>query len=308
MMIVGLAKLKTMAFHNRNDIVAITLFNGLGDYVIARPVLEECARTSRKTILFCDNDLCFDIFEGMNIDIIMCPDNEVVRGTSPNYWYSLNAYSPIPKEEVFLRYWENIGVRGFQDVISLPGFNDLTPMVNQYRKVIGLSENQKFSQSHIPIAKKDVVRVLEKTRLSGIGNSFLTIHNESLDEKQWDAVNLECFCCEVTKRGGNILLFSEEAVTHIALNKSTKYLDLSFKEKIALLYLSDVFVGIDSVFMHIADSFRKLGVVLFGPTNPKVWGPTGETLTILQGDGGSVMSIDYQDVLDCILSQYWNEK
>jgi ADP-heptose:LPS heptosyltransferase len=54
---------------------------------------------------------------------------------------------------------------------------------------------------------------------------------------------------------------------------------------------SDLFLGIDSCFLHAADLFRVPGVALFGPTAPHEWGFRFGPGRALVGSGGDLASI-----------------
>jgi ADP-heptose:LPS heptosyltransferase len=47
---------------------------------------------------------------------------------------------------------------------------------------------------------------------------------------------------------------------------------VSFREALALIKHADSFLGIDSSFAHATNAFNIPGVVLFGATNPEIWG------------------------------------
>jgi ADP-heptose:LPS heptosyltransferase len=48
--------------------------------------------------------------------------------------------------------------------------------------------------------------------------------------------------------------------------------DTHLEFALALMRHADLFLGIDSCFLHAADMFRIPGVALFGPTKPRQWG------------------------------------
>jgi ADP-heptose:LPS heptosyltransferase len=50
---------------------------------------------------------------------------------------------------------------------------------------------------------------------------------------------------------------------------------------VALIGQATVFVGHDSGLTHLAAAFRRPTVAIFGPTDPEVWGPRGEHVTIV---------------------------
>jgi ADP-heptose:LPS heptosyltransferase len=78
--------------------------------------------------------------------------------------------------------------------------------------------------------------------------------------------------------------------------------DLSLEQVAAVLVLADVYVGNDSGVTQIAAAARRPDgratptVALFGPTDPRVWGPQGPHGRIVQSDDGAVGSIDVERV------------
>jgi ADP-heptose:LPS heptosyltransferase len=50
----------------------------------------------------------------------------------------------------------------------------------------------------------------------------------------------------------------------------------------SLLTLSDFYIGNDSGISHLAGVLRCRGAVLFGPTNPAIWRPFGDTLAVFR--------------------------
>jgi ADP-heptose:LPS heptosyltransferase len=57
----------------------------------------------------------------------------------------------------------------------------------------------------------------------------------------------------------------------------------------ALIAQATVFVGHDSGLTHLAAALGRRTVAIFGPTDPEIWGPRGEHVTIVQRgrDAGS---------------------
>ncbi len=59
---------------------------------------------------------------------------------------------------------------------------------------------------------------------------------------------------------------------------------LTLRHLAALLRRASVYLGNDSGPSHLAAAVGTPAVVLFGPTDPRTWGPRGEAVRILQGD------------------------
>lgn len=58
-----------------------------------------------------------------------------------------------------------------------------------------------------------------------------------------------------------------------------------------------LFVGNDSGVTHLAAAVETQTVALFGPTNPAVWRPLGEHVTVLRSPGRTMQGIDLDEVL-----------
>lgn len=105
----------------------------------------------------------------------------------------------------------------------------------------------------------------------------LAVHADTKPEKMW-----------ATEKFIKLLdMFLERQRNYVALVVGTQNLGLDkgrFGERVfpcyglsvtaamALVSEADLFVGVDSCMLHVADLFGVPGVGLFGPTNPRQWG------------------------------------
>jgi ADP-heptose:LPS heptosyltransferase len=71
--------------------------------------------------------------------------------------------------------------------------------------------------------------------------------------------------------------------THLNGVNTVKIDSLPLKTLAAILKLGNCFVGNDSGITHLSAAVGIPTVALFGPTDPKVWGPRGEHVCILEG-------------------------
>jgi hypothetical protein len=67
-----------------------------------------------------------------------------------------------------------------------------------------------------------------------------------------------------------------------------------------LVASSDLFVGVDSCLLHVADLFRVPGVGIFGPTNPKEWGFRFGPHRHVRARA-AIATLDEQEVLEALL-------
>jgi heptosyltransferase-2 len=61
-----------------------------------------------------------------------------------------------------------------------------------------------------------------------------------------------------------------------------------------------IFIGHDSGISHIAAATGAPCVLLFGPTDPAIWAPANENVTVLRAPEGKLEMIDVQSVLSRI--------
>jgi heptosyltransferase-3 len=83
--------------------------------------------------------------------------------------------------------------------------------------------------------------------------------------------------------------------------------DVRFVENLPLPHLAALlegttFVGHDSGISHIAAAVNARCVLLFGPTDPALWAPAGENVTVLRAPGGD-MSLLAIDIVACAVSR-----
>lgn len=76
-----------------------------------------------------------------------------------------------------------------------------------------------------------------------------------------------------------IKLYPQKTFIQLGLNKE-KYINgaidfrgkYSLREQLSILYNSKIYIGLDSFWNHAAKAFNIKSVILFGPSDPKVWG------------------------------------
>jgi heptosyltransferase-2 len=69
---------------------------------------------------------------------------------------------------------------------------------------------------------------------------------------------------------------------HWALDGLLTLSSLSLSQAAAVLDAGGIYVGNDSGISHLAGAVGTKGVVLFGPTDPSIWAPRSNTMTVLQ--------------------------
>ncbi|MDQ4070522.1 MAG: hypothetical protein M3203_13780 [Actinomycetota bacterium] len=122
----------------------------------------------------------------------------------------------------------------------------------------------------------EAVAFADRVRTMLSGRHAVVVHGETKPEKMWPA---ERFCAVVDwllehhsdvmvlDVGGPGLLEGSRHPSRIVPCGS-----LPLHYAMALVGIADLFIGVDSCFLHAADLFRVPGVGLFGPTDPHEFG------------------------------------
>jgi len=103
--------------------------------------------------------------------------------------------------------------------------------------------------------------------------------------------------------GGSILVVcgeADETKTH-RLKPIWKDPRVRFAENLTLPHLAAVlehvtFVGHDSGISHLAAAVGSNCILLFGPTDPDVWAPQGENVSLIRASDGELCRISVRDV------------
>jgi len=67
--------------------------------------------------------------------------------------------------------------------------------------------------------------------------------------------------------------------------------------RLAALFEGSVFIGHDSGISHVAGAVGARCVLLFGPTDPAVWAPANENITVLRAPDGNLDSLTVDNVI-----------
>ena len=123
-----------------------------------------------------------------------------------------------------------------------------------------------------PAAESAAARYVSAFRRSG--ERILFVHPETLPEKTWSrerfAWILERF---LAGRPEYKVIVSSLAPIDFGVHpERVRRCDEHLEFTLALMRSVDLFLGVDSCFLHAADLFRIPGVALFGPTKPTEWG------------------------------------
>lgn len=131
---------------------------------------------------------------------------------------------------------------------------------------------------------------------------LLFVHPETLPLKTWARAHYNYVLTKFLKerREYRILVCTQqqfELGSHPRIHSISPHLELAM----ALVGLSECFLGVDSCFLHAADLYGLPGVALFGPTNPDIWGFRLSKMTRHIYGGGCIENLSQEEVLQALL-------
>jgi len=180
-------------------------------------------------------------------------------------------------------------------------------VLGQVCEALGLDASCETPCIRLPQAAEDAARTLLASR--GVGERFVAIHPGSgSTTKNWPLDRFQTVARRVrqeTSRGIVWLIGPAEqehgTLPHPA-SGDTVMADLALAEVAGLLALADAYLGNDSGITQIAAAVRRRDgrttptVALFGPTDPRVWGPQGEHVRVVAAADGKMESIGVENV------------
>ena len=142
------------------------------------------------------------------------------------------------------------------------------------------------------------------------GIRILTIHTDTEQEKMWSDEKFIVLLDNIMERHKDICIIPV-GISNLRFDETLRYGDrvlqfdrskkLSFKLACAYISISDFFIGIDSVFLHVADLFKIPGVAMFGPTSPIEFGFKYSSIyQHILSSGKSMTDINVAEVEDAV--------
>jgi heptosyltransferase-2 len=122
--------------------------------------------------------------------------------------------------------------------------------------------------------------------------------------KNWPIEKWEKLGEHLFSNGRTVLVVAGEADEERlgVLETAWKNKPVRFAKNLALPHLAallgtSVFIGHDSGISHIAAAAGARSILLFGPTDPAVWAPANENVTVLRSPDGDLDSLAVDDVI-----------
>jgi heptosyltransferase III len=136
---------------------------------------------------------------------------------------------------------------------------------------------------------------------------LLAIHPGSgSPKKNWPLNHWARLLARLTPSFANVLLVSGEADSEIAeaiealipADKFRSCANRSLSDLVAELSQATLFIGHDSGVTHLAGATGIRTVALFGPTDPVIWAPNGDHVTVIQSPDRTMTGLSVETVLE----------
>lgn len=138
---------------------------------------------------------------------------------------------------------------------------------------------------------------------------IIGVQDETKEYKMWVPGKFEQLLNQLLSRYDNLGIIIMSKSTSINLDNITEkervlYFEESFPVTVmaGLLHITDFFIGIDSMFLHLADLYKIPAVGLFGPTSHKEWGfrfTKGKEVVSITG---KMEDIPVEEVLNSVIT------
>ena len=137
----------------------------------------------------------------------------------------------------------------------------------------------------------------------------LAIHPGSgSPKKNWPLNHWAQFLARLTSSFDDVLLVSGEADTEIAeaikplipVEKLRPCANRSLSDVVAELSQATLFIGHDSGVTHVAAATGIRTIALFGPTDPIIWAPNGDHVTVIQSPDRTMAGLSVGTVLETL--------
>jgi ADP-heptose:LPS heptosyltransferase len=197
-------------------------------------------------------------------------------------------------------------VREAKTIVTIPPRESAMHITDFRLRQCGFSaeEAELLEMFHIPAEEETWAAELLKGRgYRSVRDMLISLHPGSGGKRKcWQLSNYESLISMIAEEPRYFLLLlsgpAEDAETVQMLSgmgtRNERIINLHNGPLIriaTLLARSDFYIGNDSGISHLAGVLRRKGAVLFGPTDPAVWRPFGDTLEVFRFDSETSASV-----------------
>lgn len=272
---------------------AVFLVNGFGDQLIALPAMRALATIFPGGMQLLLGECMFSFFyRGLpfsepvrvwwhDVDRLSIDVDRIIPGTRPcDLFLNLSTWASQSVKDLAHRMGTSWSV-GFSEIFNelvsvdkpghtFDGIFSLPQRLRENLRIEDFSQPPDFSPAAEGAAKRFV-----RERVPP-GSRILFLHPETKIEKMWSAESFSWVVERFLDRHPEFTVFVATVKPFpIATGRHRDrifWLDVHLELAFAIMRHADLFLGIDSCFLHAADLFRMPGIGLFGPSKPQEWG------------------------------------
>ena len=286
----------------REDGTLVTIIGGYGDAFLALPSIREVARRRgrQQVHLLCPEAHITAFFADLGLNYLPIPphmDTVSAADLAPlsiQEVISFNVYYPCPVDQLVGEVFASARWRGFFDrygrLMVRPSALVNKHKRDQYYEVLGLDPTYKPTDRRLALRPERVEHVAAfclKERPPG-GRRFYTLHLDTQDIKMWP---VESWVTVVEYlwnrwRAWPLIIGKPTGSSDALLRECPFARDMfsypNIRDQVCGISVGHAFLGIDSMFAHVVESLQIPSVVIFGPFDLTVWGPTSDTSLAIQ--------------------------
>jgi ADP-heptose:LPS heptosyltransferase len=151
---------------------------------------------------------------------------------------------------------------------------------------------------------------LKRRSLSGT-RAFFHVGSGS-SAKNWPAPSWSALAAKLEEQYDELLVISGEAdeASTAEFVRSYRGSKLKVRSNLPILDLAhelaaaDLFIGHDTGVTHLAAALAVPTIALFGPTDPRIWRPLGENVTVVTSEDGLMASITVEQVWSAVEKEH----
>lgn len=286
----------------RENGTLITIIGGYGDAFLALPAIREVARrrNPKQVHLLCPEAHIAAFFADLDLNYLpIPPEMDTVPAAdlahlSIQEVISFNVFYPCSVDQLVGEEFASARWQGFFDrygrLMVRPSAIVNKHKRDQYFEVLGLDPAYNLADRRLALRPQrvdDIAAFCLKERPFE-GRRFYTLHLDTQDIKMWPVESWVTVVEHLWNRWRAWpLIIGKPTDSSDALLRQCPFARHMFsypdiRDQVCAISVGHAFLGIDSMFAHIAESLQTPSVLIFGPFDLTVWGPTSDTSLAIQ--------------------------
>ena len=308
----------------------VFLANGIGDHIVALPALRALSNIfSGRLSLIVVNEAYTHIFSDIVFESVWFIKTFGATGTHTMQKVGRELapfdYEALAEEasgcDLFISFclWTSPNLERLVEKLSpsvsvgfYPTFTyKFLEVVNCFDTIFSVNKifNSKIKIEDFinpPFIEQKYLKLVHNLKVSMNKNKILIVHTDTKQRKMWSSDKFLKTIDKFLSVQNDYIVIIVGMYHNLPLesayhrNRIFDVCGIPLRLSFALLSVADLFLGIDSCLLHVADLFRVRGVGIFGPTKPEKWGFRFAHHKHITSD--SLASIASEEVINALIS------